>query len=169
MKKCIFAGTFDPFTVGHADTVKKSLTLFDEVIIAVAENRRKQTMFTSQQREEMIKLVYREEPRVRVLVWEGVIVDLLRAEGTPFYVRGIRNGTDVAYETDDFHASKDLFPELVTLFLPAELSHTHISSTLVKNAIAFGTPFGGYVPEEVYEYISRRNTDVSKTDPDSDL
>lgn len=169
MKKCVFAGTFDPFTVGHADTVKKSLTLFDEVIVAVAENRRKTTMFSAREREEMIGLVYRDEPRVRVLVWDGVIADLLKREQTPFYVRGVRNSVDCAYETDDFHASKDLFPELVTLFLPAEQCHTHVSSTLVKNAISFGTSFEKYVPQAVFDYILRRNTDVSKTDRNPDL
>lgn len=169
MKKCVFAGTFDPFTVGHADTVKKSLMLFDEVVVAVAENRKKQTMFSAVEREEMIKEVFAEEKRVRVLVWNGAIVRLLEQEGTPFYVRGVRNAVDVAYETDDFYASKELYPDLVTLYLPAEQCHTHISSTLVKNAIAFGTPYENYVPGAVYDYILRRNTDVSKTDRDPDL
>lgn len=168
MKKCIFAGTFDPFTVGHADTVKKSLLLFDEVVVAVAENRRKRTMFSAGERAEMIGEVYRAEPRVRVLVWDGVIVRLLKKENTPYYVRGVRNALDYAYETDDFYASKELWPALVTLFLPAEQGHTHISSTLVKNAIAFGTPFENYVPAAVYEYIGR-SQNVSKTNRNSDL
>ncbi len=160
MKKCIFAGTFDPFTVGHADTVEKSLTLFDEVVVAVAANRSKHTMFTAEERAEMIGKVYRKDPRVRVLIWDGVIVSLLRKENTPFYVRGVRNAVDCAYETDDFYASKDLMAELVTLYLPAEQQHTHISSTLVKNAISFGTPFEHYVPKEVYEFILRRDPHV---------
>lgn len=163
MKKCVFAGTFDPFTVGHADTVTKSLLLFDEVVVAVAANRRKVTMFSAAERAEMIGCVYRDEPRVRVVVWDGAIVRLLEKEGTPFYVRGVRGSADCAYETDDFYASKDLYPQLVTLFLPAEQRHTHISSTLVKNAVAFGTPFENYVPRAVYDYIVRRNTDVPKT------
>ena len=169
MKKCVFAGTFDPFTVGHADTVKKSLLLFDEVVVAVAENRRKVTMFTAEERAEMIQSVFREEPRVRVVIWDSVIVGLLKQEQTPFYVRGVRNAIDCSYETDDFYASKDLYPELVTLFLPAEQAHTHISSTLVKNAIAFGTPFEAYVPKAVYEYILGRMPYVSKTDPNTDI
>ena len=158
MKKCIFAGTFDPFTVGHADTVQKSLTLFDEVVVAVAENRRKVTMFTAEERAEMIKRTFAGEPRVSVVIWDGPVVELLKKEGTPFYVRGVRNAVDCAYETDDFYASKDLWPDLVTLFLPAEQSHLHISSTLVKNAIAFGTPFEHYVPAAVHDYILRRTT-----------
>ncbi len=160
MKKCVFAGTFDPFTVGHADTVKKSLALFDEVVVAVAENRRKATMFTTEERVGMIERVFSEEPRVRVLVWSKAIVELLKKEGTPFYVRGVRNAVDCAYETDDFYASKDLLPELITLYLPAEQAHLHISSTLVKNAIAFGTPYMDYVPAPVYQYIKERTSHV---------
>lgn len=152
MKKCVFAGTFDPFTVGHADTVEKALRLFDEVIVAVAENTRKQTMFSAAERREMIRAVYPQE-RVRVICWDGAIVDLLASEGTPFYVRGIRNTVDLEYENADFYASRDLDPDMLTVYLPSEKKHLHVSSTLVKNCIAFGKPFGEYVPPAVYRYI----------------
>ena len=120
MKKCVFAGTFDPFTVGHEDTVKKCLALFDEVVVAVAENKQKRCYFTTQEREEMIGAVFAGTERVRVLHWEGAVVDLLRAENTPFYVRGLRNEADFAYETADFYASRDLDSSFIELYLPAE-------------------------------------------------
>ena len=94
MKKCVFAGTFDPFTVGHEDTVKKCLTLFDEVIVAVAENKQKHCLFSAEERREMAAAVFEKEPRVRVLRWDGVIVDLLKKAKTPSYVRGQRNNAD---------------------------------------------------------------------------
>ncbi|MGN0822290.1 MAG: pantetheine-phosphate adenylyltransferase, partial [Candidatus Gallimonas sp.] len=106
MKKCVFAGTFDPFTVGHSDMVEKTLRLFDETVVAVAENRSKTCMFTAEERAEMIRAVYRNEPRVRVVVWKGAIVDLLREENTEIYVRGIRNTVDFEYENADFYASR---------------------------------------------------------------
>ena len=154
MKKCVFAGSFDPFTVGHEDTVKKCLALFDEVIVAVAENKNKSYRFPSEERRKMIAAVYKEEPRVRVLSWNGAIVDLLKAENTRFYVRGIRNLRDYDYETADFYASRKLDPDMVTLYLPAEQEHLHISSTLVKNSIAFQKPFEEYLPKAVYDYIT---------------
>lgn len=163
MKKCVFAGTFDPFTVGHEDTVKKSLLLFDEVIIAVAENRQKNHMFSSQARAEMIRAVFAEETKVRVLIWDGVIADLLERENTPFYVRGVRNTVDFEYENDDLYASKDISPNIIAIYFPSEKAHTHVSSSLVKNCIAFGKPFENYVPAAVYEYI-RRNHNVPKAD-----
>lgn len=153
MKKCVFAGTFDPFTVGHADTVEKCLALFDEVIVAVAENRGKLCRYSRDFRVDMIRAVYRNEPRVKVLAWDGVIVDLLKQEGTPFYVRGLRSAVDYDYETADFYASRDLSPDLIELYFPTEQSHSHISSTLVRNCIAFKKPFASYVPPEVYRML----------------
>ena len=161
MRKCVFAGTFDPFTVGHEDTVAKCLALFDEVVVAVAENKQKHSFFSAQEREEMICAVYRDEPRVRVVRWDGVIVDLLKKEGTPFYVRGLRNTVDFDYETADFYASRDLDDSLVALYIPAEQRHLHVSSTLVKNCIAFGKDCSRYVPRAVADYIAKRgNTHV---------
>ena len=156
MNKCVFAGTFDPFTVGHEDTVKKCLALFDGVVVAVAENKNKSCLFSLEERTEMIAAVYKEEPRVRVLGWDGAIVDLLKKENTPFYVRGIRNFRDFDYETADFYASRKLDPEMITLYLPAEQERLHISSTLVKNSIAFKKPFKDYLPQAVYDYITEK-------------
>lgn len=156
MKKCVFAGTFDPFTLGHKDTVDKCLRLFDEVVVAVAENKQKRCLFSLSEREEMIRRVFADEPRVKTLAWDGVIVDLLLKEGTPFYVRGIRNTVDLEYENADFFASRKLNKDMIELYLPSEQEHLHISSTLVKNCIAFGKPFADYVPEAVFEYISEK-------------
>lgn len=156
MKKAVFAGTFDPFTIGHLDTVRKSLKIFDELIVSVAENPHKKTMFSAEERAEMIRAVFRDEPRVRVLVWEGAVVDLLRRENTPFYVRGLRNAADFEYENADFFASRDLDSDMITLYIPSEQKNLHISSTLVKNCIAFGKPYGGYVPPEVEAYVKNR-------------
>ena len=156
MKKCVFAGTFDPFTVGHEDTVKKCLALFDEVVVAVAENKNKSCQFSAEDRKAMISAVYKGQPRVRVCIWEGAIVDLLKAEDTRFYVRGVRNLRDFDYETADFYASRKLDDKMITLYIPAEQEHLHISSTLVKNSIAFDKPYQDYLPKAVYDYITEK-------------
>lgn len=155
MKKCVFAGTFDPFTVGHEDTVRKSLALFDEVVVAVACNKQKRQMFSGEERCDMVAAVFREEPRVRVIAWDGIVVDLLKREQTPFYVRGIRNATDYDYETSDFYASRDLDKNMIVLYIPAEQENLHVSSTLVRNCILFGSPYEKYVPRAVYDCIQR--------------
>lgn len=156
MKKCVFAGTFDPFTVGHNSTVEKCLALFDEVVVAVAENKNKACTFSAAERAEMIKAVFQGNARVKVVVWEGAVVDLLQAENTPFYVRGVRNTVDFEYENADFFASKKLYKDMITVYIPAEQEHLHVSSTLVKNSILFHKPYGEYLPEAVYEYIQKR-------------
>jgi pantetheine-phosphate adenylyltransferase len=152
----VFAGSFDPFTVGHESTVEKCLALFDEVLIAVAENKNKNYRFSAQARAEMICAVYEGNARVRVTVWDGTIVDLLETEKTPFYVRGIRNTIDFEYENADFFASRKLSKEMIALYVPAEQEYLHVSSTLVKNCIAFGKPYENYVPRAVYERINKR-------------
>ncbi len=156
MKKCVFAGTFDPFTVGHADTVEKCLRLFDEVVVAVCVNREKKCLFTLAERGEMLRALYRDESRVKTAIWEGAAVDLLKEEGTPFYVRGVRNTIDFEYETADFYASRDLDKEMIELYIPSERENLHISSTLVRNCIAFKKPYRRYVPAAVYDYIRRK-------------
>ena len=92
------------------------------------------------------------------------IVDLLKAENTPFYVRGVRNTVDFEYENSDFFASRQLDPSMITLYIPAEQSLLHVSSSLVKNCIAFNKPFAQYVPEPIYDYITKRGCYVSKTE-----
>lgn len=153
MKKCVFAGTFDPFTVGHEDTVKKCLALFDEVVVAVAENRKKSCMFTVEKRTEMVRAVFAGEPRVRVLMWGGAVVDLLKREQTRFYVRGVRDARDFEYENADFFASRDFDPEMIELYIPSEQPLLHVSSSLVRNCIVFGKDFARYVPGAVFRMI----------------
>ncbi len=156
MRKCVFAGTFDPFTSGHFSTVEKCLAMFDEVVVAVAENKRKICMFSPSERQEMIRAVYAQEPRVKVVMWSGAAVDLLKAEHTPFYVRGVRNTVDFEYATADFYASRRLSAEMITIYIPAEQELLHVSSTLVKNCISFGKPYRDYLPAAVYEAIQKR-------------
>lgn len=156
MKRCVFAGTFDPFTIGHYDTVQKCLELFDEVVVAIAENKNKRIMFSVEERKTMLETLYSDQPRVKIVVWDGVIVDLLKRLDTRFYVRGLRNTVDFEYENADFYASRDLDREMITLYIPSEKEYLHVSSTLVKNCIAFGKPYRAYLPAAIYEYIKER-------------
>lgn len=113
-------------------------------------------MFSPSERQEMIRAVYAQEPRVKVVMWSGAAVDLLKAEQTPFYVRGVRNTVDFEYENADFYASRRLSAEMITIYIPAEQELLHVSSTLVKNCISFGKPYRDYLPAAVYEAIQKR-------------
>ena len=148
-KKCVFAGTFDPPTLGHKDIVLKCLTLFDEVIVAVLINPNKAPLFTEEARLAMLRKVFAPYPNVRVLAYGGLTVDLLRRGGARFYVRGIRNGTDYDYEAQLNYINMDMYPDMVTVFLPTRQEFLHISSSLVKDALRFHKSVDNYVPEEI--------------------
>jgi pantetheine-phosphate adenylyltransferase len=148
-KKCVFAGTFDPPTTGHKSMIDTCLTLFDEVVVAVMTNTAKAPFFTEEQRVTLLKKLYANNPAVKVVVFEGAVVDLLKKENTPFYVRGIRNTIDFEYENQNYFASKKLMPELVTLYIPAEQDKLQVSSTLVKNSVHFQKEFSDYIPKEI--------------------
>ena len=149
MKKCVFAGTFDPPTLGHKDIVLKCLELFDEVIVAILINPNKKPLFSVEERLSMLQKVFAGDARVRVLAYDGLTVDLLRREGVRFYVRGIRNGTDYDYEAQLNYINVDMFKEMITVFLPTRQEFLHISSGLVKDALRFHKNVDKYVPQEI--------------------
>ncbi len=155
MKKCVFAGTFDPPTVGHKKVVESCLALFDEVVVAVMENTSKSCLLTVEERLNLLKKVFSSFRGVKVRSFSGAAVDVLREENTIFYVRGVRDCIDFEYEKRDMFASRKLMPEMITLFIPAEQEQLQISSTLVRNSIHFEKEWGDYVPEEIKEDLLR--------------
>ena len=148
-KKCVFAGTFDPPTLGHKDIVLKCLTLFDEVIVAILINPNKSPLFSEEARLAMLRKVFSAYAKGRVLAYDGLTVGVLRREGAQFYVRGIRNGTDYDYEVQLNYINMDMYPDMVTVFLPTRQEFLHISSSLVKDALRFHKSVDRYVPEEI--------------------
>ena len=149
MKKCLFAGTFDPPTLGHKDIVLKCLELFDEVIVAILINPNKRPLFSEEARLTMLRKVFAAYKNVRVLAYDGLTVDLLKRENAKFYVRGIRNGTDYDYEAQLNYINMDMYKEMITVFLPTRQEFLHISSSLVKDALKFNKNVDKYIPEEI--------------------
>lgn len=147
-KKCVFAGTFDPPTIGHKKIVDDCLEIFDEVVVAVMVNAQKSPLLTEEERASLLEKLF-ENKRVKVRIFEGAAVDILEEENTPFYVRGVRNTVDFEYENADYFASKKLKKDMIVIYIPAEQENLHISSTLVKNSIKFNKDFADYIPEEI--------------------
>lgn len=152
-KKCVFAGTFDPPTLGHKALVEDCLALFDEVVVAVLVNPAKKPYFTVEARKQMLALTFGGEERVKIINFEGTVAALLEKENTKIYVRGLRNGTDLDFENVNFYASKKLDPSLLAVYLPCRQELLHVSSSMVRNSLKFGTPIDEYVTEEVKGYI----------------
>ena len=152
-KKCVFAGTFDPPTLGHKSMIEECLKLFDEVVVGILVNPNKQPCFTVEQRKDMLGIDFEGEPRLRILAFEGTVAELLKQEDTKIYVRGIRNGIDLDYENANFYASKKLDKDITAVYLPCPQELLHVSSTMVRNSLKFGTPIDEYVSEKVKAYI----------------
>lgn len=154
-RKCVFAGTFDPPTLGHKATVEDCLKIFDEVVVALLINPAKTPYFTVEERLDMLALTVQGNDRVRILTWDGTIAELLKKENTNFYVRGIRNGIDLDYENANFYASKKLNADLVEIYLPCRQELLHVSSSVVRNSLKFAVPIDDYVMADVKEYITK--------------
>ena len=155
VKKCVFAGTFDPPTLGHKSMIETCANLFDEVVVAVMINPDKTPCFTVEQRKEMLALDVGYLPSVRIIGFSGTVAELLENEGTKTYVRGIRNGIDLDYENANFYASKKLDKDITAVYIPCPQELLHVSSSLVRNSLKFGTPIDEYVSEEVKAYIRK--------------
>ena len=153
MKKCVFAGTFDPPTLGHKALIEECLTLFDEVVVAIMVNPAKKPYFSVEERKEMLALDFENEPRVRVIDFTGTVAELLEKEDTKIYVRGIRNGVDLDFENANFYASRKLDSSFTAVYLPCPQELLHVSSSMVRNSLQFQTPIDEYVSEKVKVYI----------------
>ncbi len=155
-RKCVFAGSFDPPTLGHKALIDDCLKLFDEVVVAMLVNPQKQPYFTVEERMEMLRLLYPNETRLRVVTFTGTAVELLQRENTPFYVRGIRGCVDLDYENANFYASKKLDKNFTAVYLPCPQELLHVSSSMVRNSLKFGTPIDEYVTAEIKAYIENK-------------
>ena len=134
----VYSGTFDPFTLGHADVVRRATGLFDQVIIAVATAHHKKTVFTLDLRVEQVRQATSHLPQVKVLPFDGLIVDFCTANEATAIVRGIRNLTDFDYEAQMAAMNRKLRPEVETVFVLPDASVQCISSTLVREISKLG-------------------------------
>ena len=149
MKTCVFAGTFDPPTVGHREVVKTALKIFDSVTVALMLNPEKECLFSEEERLQLLRRLFGGESGGKGRAFYGAAVDLLKEENTPFYVRGVRDTIDFEYENRNRFASEKLMPEMVTIYLPAGQENLHVSSTLIRTSLKFGKDFERYIPEEI--------------------
>jgi pantetheine-phosphate adenylyltransferase len=144
--KAVFPGTFDPFTVGHYDIVRRALTFTDEIIIAVGVNELKHTLTELNERLATIRELYANEPRVSVTAYDGLTTDFARSVGARFILRGVRNISDFEYERNMADINRHLTGiETVLLFSSPELAY--ISSSMVRELIHLGKPVDEFLPQ----------------------
>ena len=142
----LFPGTFDPFTLGHQSLVKRVLTCADAVVIAIGINEKKQTYYTLEQRVSAIRALYAEEPRVKVITYSGLTVDVAQQEGASFILRGVRSVIDFEYEKAIADVNRQL-TGIETLLLFTEPAYAHISSSVVRELLHFGKDVSAFLPK----------------------
>ena len=156
-RRAIFPGTFDPFTIGHQSLVDRALTLVDEIVISIGVNLTKKTYFSLEERVASIELLYRNEPRVQVMLYDSLTVDFAKRIDARFILRGIRTMSDFEYEKHMADVNREL-TGIETFILFTEPEYTHISSSIVRELLQYGKDISRFVPQEVQHTLKQRKS-----------
>src|ERR671922_1168875 len=152
MIKAVYPGTFDPLTRGHEDLVRRASTLFDGVILAIADSKAKRPFFTLEERLAIAREVLADVSNLQVVGFSGLLTDFVRKQGARVVLRGLRAVSDFEYEFQLAGMNRNLYPEMETVFLTPSEQHMFISATLVREIATLG----GDVSEFVHPQVARR-------------
>ncbi len=145
----LFPGSFDPFTAGHLNILKRALTMFDNVVIAVGINQDKKGFFQMEKRLDIIRQATRGMEGVSVIQYDNLTIDTCRAMGIKHIVRGVRNMIDFETERSIADANRRLAPDIETLIIPPAQEYAHISSSAVRDILKHGGDYSAFIPEGV--------------------
>jgi pantetheine-phosphate adenylyltransferase len=160
MIKAVYPGTFDPLTRGHEDLVRRAATLFDTVVLAIADSKAKRPFFTLEERLTMAREVLAGIKNVQVVGFSGLLTDFVRKQGARVVLRGLRAVSDFEYEFQLAGMNRNLYPEMETVFLTPSEQHMFISATLVREIATLG----GDVSEFVHPTVAKRLKEKSTSD-----
>ncbi len=152
----IYPGSFDPFTFGHVNIVKRSLKIFDRIIVAVAINTSKKGTFTVKERVRMLNSIFKKEEQVEVDTFSGLLVDYVRQKGAQAILRGIRTVTDFDYEFQMALANKSMDPNVEQVFMMTEGKYLYYSSSIIKEIVSLGGSAREMVPEIVEKNLRKK-------------
>ena len=157
MRIALFPGTFDPITFGHIDIIERALPLFDKLYIGIGLNSNKAPMFSDKQRKQWLEDIFKEEPKIKAVVYEGLTVDCCRKVKANYIVRGIRYVNDFEYEKAIADMNRSLDENIETIFLTCLPKYTSVASTLVRDVIKNGGDVSQFVPDAVLKTIRQNN------------
>lgn len=156
MKVAIYPGSFDPFTNGHKNIIERGVKVFDQIIVAVAHNTSKKTVFTVEERVEILNEVFESRDNVKVDYFEGLLVEYIKTKGTNIVLRGMRTVSDFEFEMQMALANKTLSSELETVFMVTDSEFSHISSSVIKEVISLNGSASHMVPEIVEKRLREK-------------
>lgn len=148
MKRAIFPGSFDPITLGHSDIIERGICLFDELIIAIGINAEKKYMFSLKERMTFISQAFKDEPKVKIMTYEGLTIDFCKKVNATYILRGLRNPGDFEFEKAIAHTNRKL-SDIETVFLLTASGKSFISSSIVRDVIRNGGDYSVLVPHTV--------------------
>ncbi len=148
-KIAVFPGSFDPFTIGHKAIVDKALSLFDTIIIAIGVNSDKNAFFSLEKRIAHIQDVYKNNPQIQVDKYTNLTVEFCKSKNASFILRGLRNTSDFQFEKSIAQMNNQIESEVETVFLITPPEFGHVSSTIVRELIRYGTDVSNYIPGKI--------------------
>ncbi len=156
MRRAIYPGSFDPVTYGHLDIITRSAALVDELIVGVLNNKAKTPLFSVEERVKMLDDVTKDLSNVRVIPFEGLLIDFAKKMDASMVIRGLRAITDFENELSMAQTNHKLSPEVETVFLTTSLEYAYLSSTVVKEVAAFGGDVSQFVPKDIGDKIREK-------------
>jgi len=156
MLRAIYPGSFDPVTNGHLDIIKRASKITDELIVGILQNKSKNSLFSVEERVIMLSEVTKEIENVKIVPFEGLLVDFARQMDAKVIVRGLRAITDFEYELQMSQTNRKLDSDVETLFLTTSLDYSYLSSTTVKEVASFGGDITQFVPEFVAKQVTEK-------------
>ena len=146
MKRAVFPGSFDPLTLGHQDIVERGATIFDEIIVGIGYNAEKSHMFSIEQRKEFIAQCFQDNPKVKVVDYQGLTIDFCKSVGANYLLRGVRNNGDFEFEKAIARTNREL-SNIETVFLLTSIQTSFISSSIVREIIRNKGDYKRFVPD----------------------
>ena len=160
MFNAVYPGSFDPLTLGHLNIVERVADIFDEVVVVIAENRKKKYLFSAEERLYMMQEMVKDRKNVRCLIWDSLIVDFMRKENIRLLIRGVRGMEDFSYEFELSMMNKALHPNIETLFMTTDPKYIVLRSSSIKELASFHGDVSLMVPPIVADALRKKYTEA---------